>query len=213
MSSAGAISRRRWRNFSSYPDVSAALMLEDRVADLQDGRTDIALRIGNPGSVSLIGRRIGEVRKIMVASPAYLARHGIPACARDLMAHQAILFTNDANRSDRNIAGPASGRAAIPLRGRFRVNKAEAAIDAALDGRGILRVLSYQVVPDIEAGRLQRLLPELEPAPIPVQLVFPSALAMTGSLRAFLDFAAPRLAALPVLAPLPDAAHRIARSG
>jgi len=192
-----------------HPEISAELILEDRVADLQAGQFDIALRIGQPGSVSLVCRRVGEVRRVMVASPAYLAQHGWPASPQDLAAHQAILFTNDARRSDWRIALPAGGRATIEMRGRFRVNRAEAAIDAAVDGRGILRTLSYQVAADIAAGRLVRILPDLEPASVPVQLVFPNTRLMTGSLRAFIDFAASRLRGLPALALLPEAAPSV----
>lgn len=176
-----------------HPRISAELALDDRVADLQDGHSDIAIRIGDAGSASLACRQIGEVRRLLVASPAYLARYGVPGAADDLAAHQAILFTNDAYRADWR---------AIPLRGRLRINRAEAAIDAALDGRGILRVLSYQVAEDLAAGRLIRLLPELEPLPVPVRLVFANARFLPAALRAFIDFAAPRLRRLPALVAL-----------
>jgi DNA-binding transcriptional LysR family regulator len=176
-----------------HPRVTAELALDDRVADLQDGRFDIAIRIGDAGSASLACRQIGAVRRILVASPAYLAQHGRPETADDLAAHQAILFTNDAYRADWR---------AIQLSGRLRVNRAEAAIDAALDGRGILRVLSYQVADDLVAGRLVRLLPELEPLPVPVRLVFAQARFLPAAQRAFIDFVAPRLRRLPALAAL-----------
>lgn len=176
-----------------HPRVTAELALDDRVADLQDGRFDIAIRIGDAGSASLACRQIGAVRRILVASPAYLAQHGRPETADDLAAHQAILFTNDAYRADWR---------AIQLSGRLRVNRAEAAIDAALDGRGILRVLSYQVADDLVAGRLVRLLPELEPLPVPVRLVLAQARFLPAAQRAFIDFVAPRLRRLPALAAL-----------
>jgi DNA-binding transcriptional LysR family regulator len=89
--------------------------------------------------------------------------------------------------------------AAIPVAPRFSVNSAEAAIDAALAGRGIVRALSYQLAEALADGRLVRLLPASEPPSVPVSLVHASARLLPARVRAFLDVAAPRLAALPVL--------------
>ncbi|MFZ5791136.1 MAG: LysR family transcriptional regulator [Pseudomonadota bacterium] len=184
----------------AYPEVSAELSLADRVVDLVEEEIDVAVRISRLGDTSLVARRVGAVRRVLAASPAYLAEHGTPESPADLRAHELILFSGS-GEGEWKFADPQGreGEISLPVRARFAVNQADAAIAAAREGRGIVAALSYQVAPDLKAGQLVRVLQDFETAPIPVQLVFPSARHMVPRLRAFLDFAAPRLAALDVL--------------
>lgn len=179
---------------AGYPDVSVELSLEDRPVDLIEEGIDVALRIAPLDDSSLVARRIGMVRRIVVASPAYLARHGMPATPDDIDAHQVTLFANHANSADWRFADRT-----VRVRARFQVNRAEAAIAAARDGHGLLMVLSYQVAAELTHGSLIRLLQPFERPPIPVQLVVPTARLMPPRVRTFLDFAVPRLSALDVL--------------
>jgi DNA-binding transcriptional LysR family regulator len=184
----------------AYPEVSAELSLADRVVDLVEEGIDVAVRIGQLGDTSLVARRVGAVRRVLAASPNYLAEHGTPRRPADLAAHELILFSGG-GEGEWKFADPRDRETqiALPVRARFAVNQADAAIAAAREGRGIVAALSYQVAPDLAAGRLVRVLQDFETAPIPVHLVFPSARHMVPRLRAFLDFAAPRLAALDAL--------------
>ena len=177
-----------------YPDVSVELSLNDRPVDLIEEGIDVALRIARLDNSSLVARRIGMVRRVVVASPAYLARHGTPATPDDIGAHQVTLFVNHANSADWRFADRT-----VRVKARFQTNRAEAAIAAARDGHGILRVLSYQVAAGLADGSLIRVLQPFEPLPIPVQLVVPTARLMPPRVRAFLDFAVLRLSALDVL--------------
>jgi DNA-binding transcriptional LysR family regulator len=177
-----------------YPDVSAELALEDRPVDLIEEGIDVALRIAPLDDSSLVARRIGMVRRVVVASPAYLARHGVPATPDEIGDHQVTLFANHANSADWRFADRT-----VRVKARFQVNRAEAAIAAARDGHGLLMVLSYQVAAELADGSLVRLLRPFERPPIPVQLVVPTARLMPTRVRAFLDFVVPRLSALDVL--------------
>ncbi|MGG5818754.1 LysR family transcriptional regulator [Falsiroseomonas sp. HW251] len=179
----------------AHPAVSVDLVLSDRVIDLVEEGLDLAVRIGRLPDSSLRRRHLGSLRRVLVASPAYLARRGTPSRPDDLAAHDLVVFASQAAPPSWRFAGGIT----LQPQARFAVNEAEAAVAAAVEGRGVLQALSYQPAAEIAAGRLVRLLREHEPPPIPVQLVHPAGRFMPARLRAFLDEAAPRLAALPVL--------------
>ena len=182
----------------AHPGVSVDLVLGDRMVDMAEEGLDCALRIGRLPDSSLRIRRLGHVRRILVASPAYLARRGTPEQPEDLAGHDKVVFGPPSTQPIWRFAGP-QGEQTLHPEARFAVNEAEAAVAAAVEGRGILQSLSYQPAAELAAGRLVRLLPAHELPPIPVQLVYPAGRFMPARLRAFLDEAAPRLAALPVL--------------
>ena len=177
---------------AAYPEVDVRLDLSDRIADFRDDHIDVAVRIGTLSDDNLIAAKVGETRPVICASPAYLAVHGTPVSPSDLASHQCVTF----ERLDTPQAWMlGDGQHAIPVsvRSRLSVTTAEAAIDAALAGIGITRVLSYQVAPFIHAGRLTHILPECEPTASPVHLVYPAQGRMPKKLRAFLDYMNPRL--------------------
>ncbi len=182
----------------AYPEVSVELSLADRMVDLIDEGIDVALRISRLRDSSLVARQVGEVGQYVVASPAYLKRRGTPTRPEQLAEHDIVMFASGLG-TDWRFAMPGGRDRQMRLAARFQVDRAEVAVTAACEGRGVLRTLSYQVARDIAAGRLVRLLEDFELPPIPVQLVMPSARLMAPRLRAFLDFAVPRLAALPEL--------------
>ena len=121
---------------------------------------------------------------------------GVPQRPEDLAGHQIVLFVNQANSADWRFADDQTVR----VTARFQVNRAEAAIAAARDGYGVLSVLSYQVAAELAGGTLVRLLRDFERPAIPVQFVMPTARLMLPRVRAFLDFALPRLSGLDSLA-------------
>jgi DNA-binding transcriptional LysR family regulator len=183
----------------AFPEVGAELNLSDRPVDLIEEGIDVALRIAHLDDSSLVARRIGAVRRVLVASPSYLDRKGAPRVPEDLARHDIVLFFNHANSADWRFADRAGKERVVTVKARFQVNRAETAILAARDGHGILSVLSYQVAAELADGSLVRLLRPFERRPIPVQLVVPTAKLMPPRVRAFIDFAVPRLAALGVL--------------
>jgi DNA-binding transcriptional LysR family regulator len=169
--------------------VDVRLALGDRVAHLMDEHVDVAVRIGELPDSRLNALAVGTLRALVCASPAYLKRHGTPRAPAELAAHRCITF-------DATFPTPwrfAGGQVFTPARPRLAVNTAEAAVDAAVAGLGVTRVLSYQADAALRAKHLRRLLHGFEPEAIPVNLVWDGQGRVTSKLRAFLDFAAPRL--------------------
>jgi len=179
---------------AAYRDVNVRLVLADRTTNLFEEHIDLAIRIGDLPDSSLVATRIGAIRRVVCGSPAYFGARGTPQEPRDLEAQDCItfeaLFTPDAWRF-------AVGKSVEPVRIRSRlvVNTAEAAIDAAIAGVGITRVLSYQVHGALAEDRLRLVLEDFEPEPWPVHLIYGGGRRVPLKLRAFLDFAAPRLRA------------------
>ena len=178
----------------AYPAIDIRLVLADRVIDLLEDRVDIAVRIGALPDSSLVARRVGEIRRVVCASPAYLAVRGVPVSPEALKSHDCVTFENLVSPHSWSFASGKSDLV-VPIRSRLSVNTAEAAIDAAITGMGVTRVLSYQVADAIAAGTLRIILEAFEPAPWPVNLVHVGQGLLPLKVRAFLDFAAPRLKA------------------
>jgi DNA-binding transcriptional LysR family regulator len=175
-----------------FPEVSAALILLDRPVDLVEEGLDVAVRIGALAESSAIATRVGAVHRIAVASPDYLVRHGRPQTPADLGAHAIVAFAGISGIEQWTFQG-AAGEATVAIKPRLIVTTAEAALDAARSGFGITRVLSYQAAEDITRGSLRRLLPAHEGDELPVHLIHPGGRHPPPKLRAFLDFATPRL--------------------
>lgn len=171
-----------------FPDVRARLVLVDRPVDLVDEGLDVALRIGELSDSSAIAIRVGAVRRVVVAAPAYLDRHGAPGRPCEL-SDRDVIVSAGLGATDRWLFGDA----AVPLAPRLIVTTAEAAIEAAKDGLGITRVLSYQAADALGAGTLAALFTEPESRAVPVHILYPGGRHPAPKLRAFVDFAVPRL--------------------
>ncbi|MBV8806665.1 MAG: LysR family transcriptional regulator [Sinobacteraceae bacterium] len=182
-----------------FPETQVELVLHDRNLDLIDEGLDAAVRIGVLSDSSLLMRRVGEVRRIVVASPEYLARRGTPTKPAVLSTHDTIFGTNTQRSLEWRFGS--RSRVVVRLAPRLLVNEIEAQLVAARAGRGIARVLSYQVIDDLATGALVRLLREYEPPPLPVQLVAVSRAHMPPKVRAFLDHAAHQLERLKAIRP------------
>ncbi|WP_457152223.1 LysR family transcriptional regulator [Mesorhizobium sp. P5_C1] len=177
---------------AAYPDVNIRLTLADRITQLVEDHFDLAIRIGQLPDSSLVAIAVGSIRRVACASPAYLAEHGTPMTPQDLETHSCITLEGLASAATWSFA---QGRTEVPVqvRSRLQVNTAEAAIDAAIAGIGVTKVLSYQIEAALRSGALRILLQEFEPEPWPVSLVHAGHGLLPVKLRAFLDFAAPRL--------------------
>ena len=177
----------------AFADVEVRLEQTDRVVSLHEERIDAAIRIGRLPDSGLRARRVGAVRRVVCAAPDYLASRGTPQRPEDLGTHACITFAN-LMAADRWRFGEGRAERQVPIRSRLVVNTAEAAIEAAEAGLGITRVLSYQAAAAVAGGRLVVLMAQDEPEPWPVHLVYPGGM-VPQKLRAFIDFAAPRLEA------------------
>lgn len=192
------------RFLDAQSGVEVELMLNDRNIDLIDEGIDVALRIGALADSSLSARLVGHVRRLWVASPAYLERRGVPRAPGELVEHEAILGTVRANR-EWSFAGL---RTAPRLMGRLRVDDVETRLRAAREGRGVAQLLSYQVADELASGRLVRLLQDWEAQSLPVHLVTKGRAHRAPKIDAFVEFAARRLRTLPVLATAREPARR-----
>lgn len=177
-----------------FPQIDIRLRLSDRNIHLVDDHVDMAVRIGRLADSAMVATRIGSMRIVAAASPALLAKYGTPAVPEDMGDLPAVAV--DGPMPEANWRFQASGRAApvdVLLKPRLFVTTTEAAVDAAVRGVGIVRLLHYQVIDAVEAGRLHLFLEGFEPEPTPVHLVHASRGQMPLKLRRFLDVAAPAL--------------------
>ncbi len=179
---------------AAYPEVDVRLTQSDTLRRLVEEHIDLAVRIGHLPDSSMVATRVGSIRRVACGSPAYLEAHGEPMTLQELSAHHCVTVER--------LALPAAWtfmegqrEIAVPVRSRLTINTAEAAIDAAVAGVGIARVLSYQVADAVRSGVLRLILEDFEPEPWPVSLVHTGRGLLPLKLRAFLDFAAPRLKA------------------
>ena len=177
---------------AAYPEVDVGLMLSDRFVHLLDDHVDVAVRIGDLPDSALTASRIGAVRRVVCASPSYFNERGRPAEPDDLRHHVAISFEGVAALGAWCFVQSGVERV-VTMRSRLGVNTVEAAIDGAVAGMGLARVLSYQVVDQVRQETLILALQAFEPPPLPVQLVYNHQPRLPLKLRAFINFTAPRL--------------------
>ena len=175
-----------------YPQVTARTLFVDRIVNLVDEGLDVVIRLGNLPDSSLVAVRCGAIRHVVVASPDYIARAGMPAVPQDLADHRIIHATattagNDwkFQHDDRPIS--------VRLQPRVRMNTNDAAIELAVAGGGVARLISYQVAPYVADGRLQVVLDAFEMPSQPVHVVHQEGRLVSAKVRAFVDFTVPRL--------------------
>lgn len=177
---------------SEQPRVTASVLLLDRVVNLVEEGIDVAVRIGHLPDSSLVAKRIGAVRRVLVASPDYLARRGTPVSPTDLRLNSVIAFTGlMPNREWQHLNGQKPG--SVSITPTFEINDAVAAIRAAEEGHGVTIALSYMVSDQVRDGKLVPILEAFALPPQPVHLVYPHGRLVAPKVRAFVDFAAPRL--------------------
>jgi DNA-binding transcriptional LysR family regulator len=178
----------------AFPTVSARLLLFDRALNLIDEGVDAALRIAHLSDSSMVAVRVGEVRQVIVAAPSYLANHPRIDAPADLGRHRIVAFAQAG--LDSWSFPPAAG-SMIPRTVQFTprcvVNSVRSAVASAVEGRGVTRLDLYQVAQYVRDGRLQIVLGAHESAPLPVHVIMPDGRLSVPKVRAFVDFAVPRL--------------------
>jgi DNA-binding transcriptional LysR family regulator len=177
-----------------HRDIDVRIMLADRMVNLIEDQIDLAIRIGELPDSSLVATRVGTIRRVVCASPGYFAVRGTPKSPTELQIHDCVTFEGLTSPDAWNFT-IGKTETSIAIHSRLVANTAEAAIDAAIAGLGITRVLSYQIANAIRAGTLTLALQEFESTPWPVSLVHAGGRLLPLKLRAFLDFAVPRIKA------------------
>lgn len=171
------------RLIADHPDLAIRMTFVDRVTHLVEEGFDLAVRIGPPVDSALIGVHLTDVRRVTVASPAYLAASGTPAVPADLRRHSIVAFEGIGTTNDWRFG--ARGETGVIVQPRLSVNSAAAAIASAERGHGITRALSYQVSAPVAAGRLVAILEAFEPAPVPVTLLYQASQRGAPNITAF----------------------------
>ncbi|MEX1059904.1 MAG: LysR family transcriptional regulator [Methyloceanibacter sp.] len=177
---------------ANFPRVTARMLLVDRVVDLIEEGLDVSVRIGALPDSSLLATRVGAIRQVSCASPAYLAKRGVPSAPQELPGHAGISFTMLSPPDVWRFAGP-KPQQLVRINPILIVNTAEAAIDAAKAGLGITRVLSYQAAASLADGSLRLILEDFEPEAMPVSLLHREDRLPQAKVQGFVAFAAPRL--------------------
>jgi DNA-binding transcriptional LysR family regulator len=181
---------------AQYPEIKIRLVLSDRQLRLIDDHVDMAVRGGAPSDISMAATPLGAMRWVVCGSPAYLAAHGRPERPPDLSALPCVtydLFTPATSWIFRH--PDTNSEMTVPINPRLSVSTADAAVDAAVGGLGLTRVLLSEAAPAIEEDTLRIVLATFEPQPLPYNLVHPERALLPLKMRSFLDFAAPRLRA------------------
>ncbi len=175
-----------------HDGVSVDLLFVDRVVNLLEEGLDAGVRIADLPDSSLVAIPVGEVGRVVCASPKYLARAGTPRTPQALRAHACIRFSG-LGATDQWTFREADRKLAVPVRGPLAGNQADALLEACAGGLGIGMFLSYQVAPLVAAGRLKLLLADYWPPPVPVSVVYPHARLLPARTRLFVDWLRERL--------------------
>ena len=176
-----------------FSDIDVRMVLSDGNVSLIDDHIDLAVRIGALPDSSMMATRVGAVRRVVCGSPGFFAAHGTPKKPEDLAGLPCVTFAGTASSTSWTFARGRGRARPVQVRARLAVNTAEAALDAAIKGIGLTRVLSYQAARPVREGKLRIVLQKFEPAPMPVSLLHAGQDLVALKIRSFLDFAAPRL--------------------
>jgi DNA-binding transcriptional LysR family regulator len=169
-----------------YPEVSAELRLSDRMINLVEDGVDLAVRIGHLPDSTLVARHVGEMRRIVVASNAYLKRRGEPKTPQAITAHDTIQFGAATSAPDWRFVE--DGREVrVACTPRFTTDSADAAIQYAEQGGGLTRVMAYQAAEALKRGKLTIVLAQFEQPALPIHIVYPTSRLLSAKVRAFID--------------------------
>lgn len=182
----------------TYPRLTFSALFVDRIVNIAEEDVDVAVRIADLPDSGLQAIRVGEVRRVVCAAPAYLERYGAPAVPADLARHATLDFVN-ASRSDAWSFRRDGKTETARHRARLTVNAADAAIAAAKAGKGLTRVLSYMVAEDVAAGRLVLVLEDVAPPPAPVHVLHREPGLTSARVRAVVDGLVAALRRSPLL--------------
>ena len=186
------------RFLERYPEVEVSAYFLDRVVNLVDEGIDVAVRIGHLPDSSLKALRVGQVRRVLCASPEYLARNGVPQHPADLLRHTIIAASGISPRVEWKF-GAVDDPTMVRMKPRLMVTSNDSAIDAAVVGLGICRLLSYQIAEQLRDGRLKIILAEYEEAPWPVHVLHRESKFGSSKVRNFIDLLAAHLRVHPHL--------------
>jgi DNA-binding transcriptional LysR family regulator len=173
-----------------YPAVDVALIVSDLVLDMIENRIDVTLRLGALSDSNLVARKLCTVPRHLCASPAYLARQGVPNHPEDLAGHNCLTFRSVAGGNTWTFLGAGDETREVLARGRLHANDGESLVAAALADQGLILVPEWLVREELASGQLQTLLPDWSPVPgeTPLYALYPLQRHLAPKVRAFIDF-------------------------
>lgn len=169
-----------------YPAVSCRMEFTDRVVNLLEENIDVGIRIGPLADSTLVAQAVGRIRRVVVATPAFLRRHGVPAHPRELAQHNCVRFIGNAAHWWTFQEDGESFH--VPVSGNLEFNQTAPAVAACAAGAGFGNFLSYQVAPLVAARQLRIVLQSFEQTPWPLSLIYPHARLLPARSRAFLEW-------------------------
>jgi DNA-binding transcriptional LysR family regulator len=176
-----------------HHDISIQLILTNHVVDFLEEHIDLGIRIGILSDSSMVAFQAGSVRQIVCASPGYLAQHGRPLSPNDLAGHQCITFSKIGAPAEWAFKMPSRKIQHFPVPTRLTLNSIQGTVDSAIRDGGLVHLYSYQAAPHVAEGTLEIVLDGYEIEPPPVNIVYPQGRLVPQKVRAFVDFAMPRL--------------------
>ena len=176
-----------------HHDISIQLILTNHVVDFLEEHIDLGIRIGTLSDSSMVAFQAGSVRQIVCASPGYLAEHGRPLSPNDLAGHQCITFSKIGAPAEWAFKMPSRKIQHFPVPTRLTLNSIQGTVDSAIRDGGLVHLYSYQAAPHVAEGTLEIVLDGYEIEPPPVNIVYPQGRLVPQKVRAFVDFAMPRL--------------------
>ena len=184
---------------AQYPELGVELSLSDRYIDLVEEGVDVAVRIGRLADSNLVARRLGSTRRVLVATPAYLAAHGTPQRPEDLAHHSCLLYAYLSSGNEWTFKGP-EGEIRVRVRGNFKANNGEAIRQALLANVGVAMSPDWLIHDKLESGEVVALLPEYAPPPLDINAVYPSGRHVSTKVRTFIEFLQNEFKAIPAFA-------------
>jgi DNA-binding transcriptional LysR family regulator len=179
-----------------YPELAVELSLTDRYIDLVEEGADLAVRIGRLADSNLVARRLGSTRRIVVATPGYLAAHGTPKRPEDLAHHSCLLYAYLSTGNEWSFDGP-DGEIRVRVRGNFKANNGDAIRQALLASVGVAISPDWLIHDKLESGEVVALLPEFAPPPLDINAVYPSGRHLSTKVRTFIEFLQDEFKAIP----------------
>jgi DNA-binding transcriptional LysR family regulator len=176
-----------------HRDINIQLFLVNHVVDLLEEHIDLGIRIGTLSDSSMIAFEAGSVRQIVCASPGYLSQHDRPLSPNDLAGHQCVTFSKFGAPAEWAFKMPSRKIQRFPVPTRLTLNSIQGAVDSAVRDGGPVQLYSYQAAPHVAEGTLEIVLDGYEIEPPPVNIVYPQGRLVPQKVRAFVEFAMPRL--------------------
>ena len=175
-----------------YPSMDVSVLFLDRVVNMMEEGVDVGIRVGELPDSSLKAVRVGQIRRVLCASPQYLAEYGVPNHPHDLQQHRIVAATGVTPSVEWKFWQEQQALS-VRLRPRLTVTTNDGAIESALAGFGVTRLMSYQIAHFVESGQLQILLPDFESAPLPINVLHREGRHKSARVRSFVDLVVERL--------------------